>query len=422
MISLWSFFRLGHTNLAMTHAVDDSLAKRNLVVLITAQAVLGAQMGISFILGGLAGQYLSPNPCLATLPISLIILGSMMSAPMMATVMQKYGRRAGFHLGVIAGGVSAALQVYALYQQSFALFMLGGFLTGIYMSAQGFYRFAATDTASEKFTPQAISWVMAGGLLAAVFGPQLVKLTEDALAPVPFAGAYLTVIALNIFGFFLFMALKIPKPRPLSADRPKGRSIGQLLRTPKIAVAIISSMVAYSLMNLVMTSTPLAVVGCGFATNQAADIVSAHVLAMYAPSFVTGYFINWFGVRKVIAAGLVILAAAGVTALNGVELTNFYGALILLGIGWNFGFIGGTTMLAEAHTSEERGRVQGLNDFMVFGMVTLASLSSGGLMNCSGGSPQEGWQAVNFAMLPLLALAGGALLWFAITGKDRRPA
>jgi len=374
----------------MTHAVNDSLAKRNLVVLITAQAVLGAQMGISFILGGLAGQYLSPNPCLATLPISLIILGSMLSAPVMSTIMQKYGRRAGFHLGVVAGGLSAAIQVYALYTQSFQLFLVGGFLTGIYMSAQGFYRFAATDTASPEFMPKAISWVMAGGLLAAIIGPQLVKLTQDALAPVPFAGAYLTVIALNIFGIFLFMALKIPKPKPVEAGQSSGRTVGQLLRTPQIAVAIISSMVAYSLMNLVMTSTPLAVVGCGFETNQAADV-----------------------------AGLVILGAAGITALNGVEIENFYAALILLGIGWNFGFIGGTTMLAESHTPNERGRVQGLNDFLVFGMVTLASLSSGGLMNCSGGTAQEGWQAVNLAMLPLLALAGGALLWFAISGKSR---
>ncbi|MCF6271851.1 MAG: MFS transporter [Rhodobacteraceae bacterium] len=403
----------------MIHIVDDKLAKRNLVVLIAAQAILGAQMAISFILGGLAGQYLSPNPCLATLPISLIILGSMLSAPVMAGVMQKYGRRAGFMLGVIAGGLSAAIQVYALYIQSFQLFLVGGFLTGIYMSAQGFYRFAATDTASPEFMPKAISWVMAGGLLAAIIGPQLVKLTQDALAPVPFAGAYLAVIALNVIGIFLFMALKIPKPAPVVAGQPSGRTVWQLLRTPQIAVAIISAMVAYSLMNLVMTSTPLAVVGCGFETNQAADIVSAHVLAMYVPSFFTGYFISWFGVRKVIATGLVILAAAGFTALSGVELGNFYGALILLGIGWNFGFIGATTMLAESHTVEERGRVQGMNDFLVFGMVTLASLSSGALMNCSGGTPQEGWQAVNLAMLPLLALAGGALIWFALSGRHK---
>ena len=406
----------------MTHTANDSIAKRNLVVLIAAQAILGSQMGISFILGGLAGQYLSPNPCLATLPISLIILGSMLTAPVMATIMQKYGRRAGFMLGVVAGGFSAVIQVYALYIQSFELFLVGGFLTGIYMSAQGFYRFAATDMATPEFMPKAISWVMAGGLLAAIIGPQLVKLTQDMLAPVPFAGAYLTVIALNIIGIFLFMALKIPKPKPIEPGQSSGRTLGQLLRTPQIAVAMISAMVAYSLMNLVMTSTPLAVVGCGFGTDQAADIVSAHVLAMYVPSFFTGYLITWFGVRKIIATGLAILAAAGIVALNGVEIENFYIALVLLGIGWNFGYIGGTTMLAASHTPEERGRVQGLNDFMVFGMVTLASFSSGGLMNCSGGTAQEGWQAVNLAMLPLLALAAGALIWFAISGKHKASA
>jgi len=405
----------------MTHVINDSLAKRNLVVLITAQAVLGAQMGISFVLGGLAGQHLSPNPCLATLPISLIILGSMLTAPVMATIMQRHGRRVGFMLGALAGGVAASIQVYALIHQSFPLFLVGGFLTGIYMSAQGFYRFAATDTASPEFTPKAISWVMAGGLLAALLGPELVKQTKDLLAPVPFAGAYLATVVLNFAGIFLFLALKIPKPTPRSEGAPTGRSIGQLLRTPQVAVAIISGMVSYSLMNLIMTSTPLAVVGCGFQVNQGADIVRAHVLAMYVPSFFTGYLINWFGVRKIIATGLAILASAGLVALSGVELTNFYVALILLGIGWNFGYIGATSMLAQSHAPEERGRIQGLNDFLVFGMVTLASLSSGGLMNCSGGTAQEGWQAVNLAMLPLLALAGAALLWFAITGKGREP-
>ena len=164
-------------------------------------------------------------------------------------------------------------------------------------------------------------------------------------------------------------------------------------------------------MNLVMTSPPLAVVGCGFTTNNANDIVSAHVLAMFAPSFFTGHLIARFGVEKIVATGLTILAFAGVVALSGVTLTNFYGALILLGLGWNFGFIGATTMLAGAHRPEERGSVQGMNDMIVFGMVTVASLASGGLMNCSGSSAVEGWSAVNLAMVPFLVLAGGSLIW-----------
>ena len=403
----------------MTDISDDTRAKRNVMVLVAAQAILGSQMAISFILGGLAGQYLSPNPCFATLPISLIILGSMLTAPVMSAIMQKHGRRAGFFLGVIAAATGASISAYALWVNSFPLFLLGAFMTGIYMSAQGFYRFAATDVASEAFTPKAISWVMAGGLLAAIIGPQLVKLTQDAMAPIPFVGAYFAVIAVNFVGFFLFFFLDIPKPAPISKDTPRGRTYVELLREPQILVAIISAMVAYSLMNLVMTSTPLAVVGCGFTTNQAADIVSAHVLAMYVPSFFTGILISRFGVKRIIGIGMAILATAGMVALSGVDIRNFYAALILLGIGWNFGFIGATTMLSRAHTPAERGRVQGMNDFMVFGMVTLASLSSGGLMNCSGGSAQEGWQAVNLAMVPFLMLAGGALIWFVIQGKSR---
>jgi MFS family permease len=194
----------------------------------------------------------------------------------------------------------------------------------------------------------------------------------------------------------------------------------ELLRTPRIAVAIIVATVSYALMNLVMTSSPLAVVGCGFRTEDAADVVSAHVLAMYAPSFFTGHLIARFGVERVMTLGLIILAAAGAVAIAGVDLMNFFVALILLGIGWNFGFIGATAMLASAHTPEERGRMQGMNDLIVFGGVTMASLSSGGLMNCAGGSVQTGWAAVNVAMLPFLVLAGGSLIWLALRPQTLR--
>jgi MFS family permease len=188
----------------------------------------------------------------------------------------------------------------------------------------------------------------------------------------------------------------------------------ELLRTPRVAVAMICALVSYALMNLVMTSTPLAVVGCGYETNDAADVVMAHVLAMFVPSFFTGHMIARFGVEKVVGLGLLILTGAGAVALSGVELEQFFIALILLGVGWNFGFIGATSMLAGAHTVEERGRVQGLNDLIVFGGVTLASLASGGLMNCSGGTVQEGWNAVNMAMAPFIMLAGGALIWLTL--------
>src|SRR6056297_2299992 len=403
------------TDAALPH--DDSRAKRNVAVLTAAQAFLGAQMAMIFVVGGLAGQSLARNVCFATLPISLIVLGSMLAANPLSWFMQRAGRKAGFLVGAGAGALGAAIGAYGLYLASFPIFLLGSLITGVYMSAQGFYRFAAADTASEAFRPKAISYVMAGGLASAIIGPQLVKVTSQAMV-IPFMGTYFAVVVLNLVGAFLFLFLDIPKPPVPSEDAPKGRSRWELLTTPRIAVAVICAMVSYALMNLVMTSTPLAVVGCGFTEGNAADIVTGHVLAMFAPSFFTGHLIVRFGVERIVAAGLVILAGAGAVALQGVDIANFFIALILLGVGWNFGFIGATTMLAGAHEAHERGRMQGLNDLLVFGGVTLASLASGGLMNCSGGDAQTGWMSVNLAMIPFLALAGGALIWLLLRPED----
>ncbi len=399
---------------AATAPAPQIRVRRNLRVLVVAQMVLGAQLPVTFILGGLAGQTLAPSKCLATLPISVIILGTMLSAPMLADLMQRRGRRLGFVLGAAGGGIGSALCALALVRGSFGLFLAGSLLSGLYMSAQGFYRFAATDGASEDARAKAISYVMGAGLASAVLGPQLVRLTADALAPVPFAGAYLAAAGLNLVGVWVFFFLDSPPPpRPAPGSAPV-RSRLELLRTPRIAVAMICAMVSYALMNLVMTSTPLAIVGCGFATAQAADVVSGHVLAMFVPSFFTGPLIARFGVERVITAGLVILAAAGGVALSGVTLPHFALALILLGIGWNFGFIGATAMLTGAHTPAERGRVQGMNDFAVFALVGVASLASGGLMNCTGGDPVAGWTAVNLAMAPFLVAAGAALIWLGV--------
>jgi MFS family permease len=398
---------------------NDSAARRTVLVLVAAQAILGAQMPMIFTIAGLAGSTLAPSACWATLPISMTVIGSMLTATPISALMQRHGRRAGFVAGALGGALGAAIGAWGLITGSFLLFCIGGLFSGIYMSAQGFYRFAAADSASDAFRPKAISWVMAGGLLSAVVGPQLVKVTSDAMA-VTFLGSYLAVIVLNLAGSLLFLGLDSPRPAPADPGSPAGRSRGALLRDPTIRVAMICATVSYALMNLVMTSSPLAVVGCGFGTDAAADVVSAHVLAMFAPSFVTGHLIARFGTERIIAAGLVILAGSGAVAMAGVALENFFLALILLGIGWNFGFIGATTLLTSAQRPEERGRLQGLNDLVVFGGVTLASFSSGGLMNCAGGSVQTGWQMVNLAMLPFLVLAGGALIWLWLRPADAR--
>lgn len=407
-------------------SVVDKRTQRNVAVLVAAQAILGAQLPMMFVVGGLAGGMLAGNICFATLPISCIVFGSMTTAPWMSPLMQRRGRRFGFFVGAIFGAIGAAISVFALFTASFGTLLLGSYCTGIYMSAHGFYRFAAADTATEDFRPKAISYVMAGGLLSAIFGPQLNKLMFDItyipvfggmFLPNPFIATYLAIIVLNLVGMFLFLLLDLP--RVTAGQNSAGQALAarsrmQLLRNPTVCVAIICGMVSYSLMNLVMTSTPLAVVGCGFSGSNANDIVSAHVLAMYIPSFFTGHLIVRFGVTRIISAGLVILGLAGVVALSGVTLGNFFGALILLGIGWNFGFIGATTLLSSAHAPHERGNAQGLNDMMVFGCVTLASIASGGLLNCSGGTPVHGWNTVNLAMIPFLVVAGGALSWLTI--------
>ena len=400
-----------------TDPASNKRALRNVTVLVIAQAFLGAQMPLIFTIGGLAGQSLASNICFATLPVSMIVLGSMLAATPLSAIMQRYGRRVGFWMGTMGGALGAAICAYALYISSFPLFLFGSFFTGVYMSAQGFYRFAAADSASDAFRPKAISYVMAGGLASAIIGPQLFKVTTDAMV-VPFLGAYLAVIVINVVGSALFLFVDMPKPEAPTADTPKGRTRWELITTPRIAVAVICAMVSYALMNLVMTSTPLAVVGCGFTKGTAADVVTGHVLAMFIPSFFTGHLIARFGVEKIMGIGIAILGCAGIVALSGVALPNFFVALILLGIGWNFGFIGATSMLSGAHSVHERGRMQGLNDLLVFGGVFVASLASGGFMNCSGGDAEQGWAAVNYAMAPFLLLAAASLIWLVTRPKD----
>lgn len=389
---------------------NNQLAKRNVAVLICAQAILGSQMPMIFTVGGLAGQSLASNACFATLPISMIVLGSMLTASPLSNLMQKFGRKFGFFIGAIGGLTGGIIGAVGLATGSFAIFLMGSFLTGIYMSAQGFYRFAATDTATKSFRPKAISYVMAGGLASAVIGPQIVKVTAEAMV-IPFLGTYIAVVILNFLGSFLFLLLKIPKLAKKNIYDPNKRSNKQLVSTPRIAVAMICAMVSYAMMNLVMTSTPLAVVGCGYSPSDAANVVSAHVIAMFLPSFFTGHLITRYGEELIIGIGLFFLALAGIVALSGVNLENFFLALVFIGLGWNFGFIGATTMLTNSHSEAERGRIQGMNDLFVFGGVTVASFSSGGLMNCTGGNHLTGWTSVNLAIFPMLLIAAATLVW-----------
>lgn len=385
--------------------VDDRIAKRNVVVLVMGQMFFGAQMPMLFIFGSLAGAFLVDNKALATLPISVMMLTTMFMAGPVSLFMGKYGRRAGFLLGITAGAIGGLVGALALFEREFYILLIAAVFSGVYQSCHGFFRFAAADTASDDFKPKAISWVLAGGLGAALIGPELGARLHDYFDLTPFAGVYLAIAALNILFAPLLWFLNIPLPEKTPEQKNAESPIIEILRRPAVMVAILCGMVSFALMNLVMTATPLAMQSCGFTPGTSADVVRWHVIAMFAPSFFTGNLIKRFGAPRIIGTGLFLLGLCGVVALLGVDLANFYIALILLGLGWNFGFIGATAFLTSVVEPEYRARVQGFNDFCVFGLVAFASFSSGGLLSWFG------WSAVQMAMPPFLLLAALGLIW-----------
>jgi MFS family permease len=393
----------------------DRRTKRNVAVLVAAHAVLGAQLALNIIVAGLAGALLADDPALATLPISIVVVGSLVSTPAISLFMGRYGRRAGFFVGAAAGGVAGALCARAVFIGSFELFLAGSVLLGVYQAAQGFFRFAAADAAPEAFKPNAISWVLAGGLLSALLAPEIVRVAAASYPVAPYAGAYLAVVALNVVGAFVLAFLDIPPPRAAASASDAGRPLPVIARQPAFVVAVLSAMVGFASMSLVMTSTPLAMVGHGFTAEHAADVVRWHIVAMFAPSFFTGAVIVRFGRLPVIAAGLLLLGACGAIALAGIDLEHFYLALIALGVGWNFSFIGATSLLGTTHTRAEQAKVQGLNDFLVLGLVAVGSFGSGALLDAFG------WSAVQLAMAPALVVALAGVVWLGLAGR-RAPA
>ncbi len=377
---------------------DQTTARRNILVLTGAQALGAASPPIIISLGGIVGQTLSSVPALATLPVSLYNLGLAMGTIPAAMVMKRLGRRSGYLIGASIGVVSGLVATLGIVGATFLIFCLGTFMAGFYGAYVQSYRFAAADAATGPLKAKAISWVMIGGLAAAVIGPQLVIWTREALPAAPFAGSFLSQAALALLAIPVLMLLRAPKPAAGGAAQADGgRPLGEIMKTPRFILAVSAGVVSYGLMSFVMTAAPMAMVGCGFTVGEAAFGIQWHVLAMFAPSFFTGNLIARFGKEQITALGLVLIAASGAVALAGLDIENFFISLILLGIGWNFGFIGATAMITDCHTPQERGRVQGANDFIVFGTVAVASFSSGSLLTASG------WEAVNWMIFPIVA-------------------
>jgi MFS family permease len=402
---------MAHSTADPAAMIEHAEARRNALTLAVAAAISGSAPPIAITLGGLAGLYLlGSDKSLATLPISGFNLGVALGAIPAAMLMRAVGRRLGFMMGAasgIAGGIVAALAViYGAFPGLVVGFMLVG---GAAAFAQQ-YRFAAADSGDAGFRAKAISWVMIGGIAAAIIGPQTVIHTKDLLAPIPFAGAFFAISVLSAVSLLIVSTLSgLARSPPPKSSMQGGRNLREIARQPRFIIAVTCGMGSYALMALVMTAAPLAMVACGLGEDNAALGIQWHVLAMFGPSFVTSTLIARFGVDRIVAIGMALLAGCGIAALSGIDLANFWGALILLGLGWNFGFIGATTMLTETYRPEERGKVQGLNDFLIFGSVAAASFASGSLFT------SVGWTWINYLIFPvvgicLAAVGTGAIL------------
>ena len=386
----------------------NRVARRNALILSAAQALNGSVAPISIALGGLAGMYLlGEDKSWATFPVTSYNLGVALSALPAAMLMRNIGRRLGFMGGSIIGMVGTLVCAYALYLGSFAVFCVGMILSGSAGAFTQQFRFAAADEGEASFKPKAISWVLAGGILAAVIGPQTAANFKDLFAPVQFAGAYFAATFLLFAGMLVLSQLKFAQPQLQAEiiDDSNARSLAEIVTQPQFIVALMCAIGAYALMSFVMTAAPLAMVACGISQEDAILGIQWHVMAMFGPSFVTGHLIARFGKKTIVATGFALLIACAILALQGQQLWQFWVSLVLLGIGWNFGFIGATAMLTETYTPAERNKTQGINDFLLFGSVAFASLMSGQTLNAFG------WYMLNWIVFPVVAICLIALAW-----------
>lgn len=393
----------------LTATYDDELARRNAIVLAVAQALAGGNNTVIVSTASIVGAVLAPDKGLATLPITCMVLGMWLGTLPVGALARRFGRRAALQSGSAFGILSGLISYSAVMSGQFWLLLLGTFCGGLYAAAHQSYRFAAADTASEAYRPKVVSWVLAGGVFAALIGPQLVIFTKDMLPPYMFAASYLGQSACAVVAAIVLAFVKVP---PLAAaHRESARPLAEIVRQPRFIVAAACGMAAYAMMNMLMTSAPLAMIDCGHSVTDAALGIQWHVLAMYAPSFLTGSLIARFGVERITGTGLALIAVAAIVGIAGITVTHFWTGLILLGFGWNLAFIGATTMVTACHRPEERNMVQAFNDFLIFGSMAVASFSSGLLLAVFG------WETVNGVVFPAIFLVGGLLAWLTLRGR-----
>ena len=377
--------------------------KKNVAVLAALQALLLTNNSTAIALNGLAGYALADNKSLATVPVTGWVVGAALTTFFASQLMKRIGRKGGFTLGALFGIVGALICCAALYVGSFWLFVAGTTVFGVYNAFGQYYRFAAADAATHDFKAKAISYVLAGGLVGGIVGPTVSKWTKDAL-PTAFLGAFVTLIVFLCVVLAVIRLLDIPPPTEAEA-RESGRPLAEIVAQPAFVVAVLAAAFGYGVMNLLMTATPLAMGICGHPYSAAATVISWHVIGMFAPSFVTGNLIRRFGVLNVMLVGVVLNFVCIGIALAGVDVANFWAALVLLGVGWNFLYIGGTALLTETYRPAEKAKAQGANDMLIFLIMVTSSLSSGLLLETNG------WQMLNYLAIPFVAAIGVAVLW-----------
>jgi MFS family permease len=380
--------------------------RRNVALLAACQAMLFSNSSTLASINGLAGMSLATNPALGTLPVTTWVLGGAISTLPASLYMKRAGRTQGLIAGAGTGIAAALICAIAIWAHNFWLLCLGTLVFGASNATGQYYRFAAADVSPADFKARAISLVLAGGLVGGIIGPGLSRYSVDAF-PDRFLGAYLVPILYCLVSIALLSATRIPNPTA-AEQASGGRSLAEIAMQPKFAVAVLSGAVGYGVMNLLMTATPIAMGLCGHPFGDAAFVVSSHVIAMFAPSLFAGSLIRRFGVLNVILAGAALNVACVVVALNGVDVAHFWLALVLVGVGWNFMYIGGTTLLTETYRPEEKAKAQGANDMCIFVVMVISSLTSGFLVSRSG------WDTVNLLALPLLAGVAVAAVWLAL--------
>ncbi|UCH53309.1 MAG: MFS transporter [Pseudomonadota bacterium] len=378
--------------------------KRNVVLLAGCQALMMSANSLLLATSALVGSRLAVDATLATLPLAMQFLATMLTTFPASFLMARIGRRGGFMVGSLLGLAGAGLAAYAIVAHSFALFVGAAVLFGAHNGFGTFYRFAASDTATPDYRPTAISYVMAGGVVAAFVGPNLANWTSDWLGSAQFAGSFLALLGIYVVSLIAVLFIDIPRAVRHEAAA-SARPLGTIARQSVFVVAALAAALGYGVMNLVMVASPLAMHNHAHPFSDTAFVIQWHVFAMFAPSFFTGHLIKRFGVLNMLIAGAVLNAACVVVNLSGTSVLHFWSALFLLGVGWNFLFVGGTTLLTEAYREEEKAKTQALNDFLMYTSITLTSFTAGALQH------RYGWEVVNLGVVPLIVLVLGAVIW-----------